>query len=325
MDLSADYSRAAEFLRGGSHFVVAAHGGPDGDAIGSVLAMAGVLESLGKAALRYSPDPVPYQFTFLAGADRYVHELPEDGDGQWRIVLLDCSSPSRVGEAFEAFALGRPRVVLDHHVTVSGGADVLVSDPGAASVGLLVAELADSMAIELGPAEAQAIYTTIISDTGSFHYSNTSPRGLRCAARMLELGADPWTVASHLYENDPLARVRLLGEVLDTLRVSPDGRCATLLVSRAMMERWGADEDLLDGFVNYGRRVSGVEMAVLVREIGPGRCKCSMRSRGRVDVARIAQRFGGGGHHNAAGCRVSGALADVRTQLEAVAAEELAE
>jgi len=317
-----DLTPAADFLRDHEKFVIASHRGPDGDAIGSLLALAAVLESLGKTVVRHGCDSVPYPFLFLEGADRITVSLPATDD--FCVVLVDCAEPSRAGQRLARFAEGRPLLVVDHHLVGAVTTATLLSDPSAASVGLLVERLAERLGVPLSLGMAEAIYTTVISDTGSFHYSNTTPDALRCAARMVERGVDPWRVASHLYEAEPLARVKLLGEVLATLEISPDGLCATLLVTQKMLQRYGAGEDLLDGFINYGRRVQGVEIAVLIREIRPDLHKCSLRSRGRVNVAGVASRFGGGGHHNAAGCQLSGDYLTVRRTIVEAVRQELA-
>ncbi len=297
------YDAAAAFVHQGERFVLAGHRGPDGDAVGSVLGLALALEALGKEVVRFFVDSTPYQVGFLRGADLISSTLPPKRE-PWRLILLDCSEPGRAGSQVASFARGRPLMVIDHHLVDSPRGDVVLSDPSAAATGVLVEGLVRALGVRVDAPMAEAIYTSVISDTGSFHYSNTNPQAMTCAARMLEAGADPWKVASHLYEMEPYARLRLLGEVLDTLRLSPDGRCASMVVTREMMDRWGAGEDLLDGFVNYGRRIEGVEISVLIREVGHHRYKCSMRSRGTANVADVAKRFGGGGHHNAAGCHI---------------------
>ncbi|MBM4319309.1 MAG: hypothetical protein FJ125_04945, partial [Deltaproteobacteria bacterium] len=209
---TSELEAAARFLQDGSHFVVAAHRGPDGDAIGSILAMGGVLELMGKEVHRYCCDPVPYPYFFLEGADRCSRQLPDKG--AWRIVLLDCSGLDRAGTSLGRFAKGLPLLIVDHHLPtgpqVQAQEQVIFSDQESAAVGMLVERLANALNVELTLGIAEAIYATVISDTGSFHYSNTSAAALRCCARMLEKGVDPWRVASHLYEAEPLARIKLL-------------------------------------------------------------------------------------------------------------------
>lgn len=318
-----EFDEAAQFLLSGDRFVLAAHRGPDGDAVGSMLGLAGLLESAGKRVFCHGVDPLPYPLRFLSGAERITAELPNGP--QWRCVLLDCSTTERAGKAFKAFSRSRPLLIIDHHLGQEPTAQAVLRDSEAAAVGLLIEALAASLGVPTLSAEvAEALYVSIATDTGSFRYSNTSPRALQCCARLIEAGVQPWKISSHLYETEPLARVKLLGDVLQSLQVSPDGTCASLLVSRAMMERWHAGQDLLDGFVNYGRQVEGVEVSVLLREVGTRLHKCSMRSRGRVNVARIAERFGGGGHHNAAGCRVPGDYSEARATLFEAVREELA-
>ena len=161
---------------------------------------------------------------------------------------------------------------------------------------------------------AEALFCTVMSDTGSFRYQNTNPEAMQVSAVMLEQGVDTWRVASHLYEDHPANEVKLLGLVLGTLEVSDDSLCAALMVTPEMLRETGCGQDVVDGMINYARGVEGAQVAILMRP-GDGQVRVSLRSRGAVDVARVAEQFGGGGHHNAAGFSRTGELSLVRQEL----------
>jgi len=184
----------------------------------------------------------------------------------------------------------------------------------AASVGILAYKIIRGLGHPLSRDAAECIYASILADTGSFRYSSTDPECFRVAAELLEAGVDPWEMTVRVYEQQPLARMRLLADVLKTLEVH--GKLATITITNEMMARTGSPIDLTDGFINYARSVDGVEVAASFREPSNGGAwRVSFRSRGRVNVAAIAQKFGGGGHHNAAGCSIAGDEAAVRAKI----------
>jgi phosphoesterase RecJ-like protein len=181
-------------------------------------------------------------------------------------------------------------------------------------VGILAYKIIRGLGHPLSRDAAECIYASILADTGSFRYSSTDPECFRVAAELLEAGVDPWEMTVRVYEQQPLARMRLLADVLKTLEVH--GKLATITITNEMVARTGSPIDLTDGFINYARSVDGVEVAASFREPSSGGpWRVSFRSRGRVNVAAIAQKFGGGGHHNAAGCSIEGDEASVRARI----------
>jgi phosphoesterase RecJ-like protein len=220
-------------------------------------------------------------------------------------LVLDCSEA-------RMFSIPPPRerlgqvVVIDHHRTVGDFGDVIYRDESAASVGVLLFRLFQQLELPMSQPMAEALYCSVLSDTGSFRYQNTNPEALRVGAALLESGVKPWRVASNLYETRPREQLQLLADVLQTLRVSEDGLAAALTVSEEMLTRTGCTPDMVDGFVNYARSLRGVEVAILMRPRSDA-VRISLRSRGSFDVSAIAARFGGGGHRNAAGCTLGGA------------------
>lgn len=306
-------AEAAELIRDADRVLVTSHPGPDGDAVGSTLAAYHGIRSMGKEVIAYNPDVIPGRFRFLVGADEVVNQWPSEGVDL--TVVLDCSDVRIFPEGrLPSEILGKV-LVVDHHKTLGDIGDVVYHDDKAAAVGILLHRIFTHLGVKLDVPTAEAIYCSIFSDTGSFRYQNTNPEAMRISAELLELGIDPWHVASHIYENQPLEQMRLLCMSLQTLAVSDDGRAAALMVSEEMLTATGAMPHMVDGFINYARGIEGVEVAILMRTKPGAAVRVSFRSRGRIDVSALASKFGGGGHYNAAGCRITGEVEDVRKRL----------
>jgi phosphoesterase RecJ-like protein len=304
---------AVEALRGAQSVLLTMHRGPDGDALGSALALACVLREMGRKATVYNPDELPYNFRFLCGASEVVKSLPPDAAFDVTIAT-DAGSFERLGPDVPKPPRRGVFLNLDHHMTTEPFGDVNYVDPAAASVGILAYKIIRGLGQPLSKDAAECIYASILADTGSFRYSSTDPECLRIAAELIEAGVEPWEMTVRVYEMQPLARMRLLAEVLGTLEVH--GKLATITITNDMMARTKSELDLTDGFINYARSVDGVEVAASFREPeGGGPWRISFRSRGKVNVAAIAQKFGGGGHHNAAGCSIEGDEGAVRARI----------
>ncbi len=313
-DLEAALERFVDLVDKHQRFVVVAHISPDGDAVGSTLGLKAILESQGKEVIAYNRDPVPYNFEFLPGSSSWKTSL-DDVEDVGITVLLDCGTPKRIGESFPEQGWGKEVVVIDHHETYDPDfADLYVRDPKASATGEILFRLAMKYG-DYSEAVAKNIYCCLMTDTGGFRYSNTSRTALRIAGELVANGVEPWEMSSEIYENQPRERLELLSKVLETLTVSHCGRLAFLRVTREMVDAVNGDEDLTDGFINYARSIAGVEVATQMRDQGDGTWRISFRSRGKVNVAQLAEVFGGGGHHNAAGCQIEGEPQDVERQL----------
>ncbi len=313
--LQSGYEALAELIHNHDRFLVVAHVGPDGDAIGSTLGLCHLLWGLGKQAVPFNADPVPFNFAFFDGADRFVQALaPEDAFDV--TIVLDCAEPGRVGESFPPNGWGAHIAVVDHHLTWDPDfASLYVRDTNAAAVGEMIFRLALTLGARLDRATAECCYTSLMTDTGGFRYGKTSTTTFLIASHLLTHGVDPWRINSHVYENEPLSRMRLLARVLDTLDVSACGRLAFVRVDGEMLAQTGATSNMLDGFINYARQIKGVEVATQLRQIDQGSYKVSFRSSGAINVAALAEAFGGGGHHNAAGCVIAGDAPTIQAQL----------
>lgn len=317
--MRGDLPAICRVLREKDRFLVACHENPEGDAIGSELALALALRKMGKTATVLNADPVPGNLLFLPGADTVVFD--EDGSKYDVAIVVDCGSPERTGRAGQELRKCPLLVNIDHHRTNGDRGELSLVDPDAAATGLLIHRILSAMGYEIGLDVATNIYVAVLTDTGSFHYGSSSPEAFEVAGEMVRRGVDPWAVAEQVYETQSARRLRLLGRVLDSLEVATDGRVACITTMRKDLREFASGKDALEGFINYPRSIVGVEVAVSFREEEGGVFRVSFRSKGRVDVSAVAARFGGGGHRNAAGCTVPGTLADVKKRvLEALAA-----
>ncbi len=295
---------AVELVRRGHRFLVTCHRRPDGDALGSALGLAAILRAAGKHAVCYHPEPVPRSLRFLTIGGEPVSKLPDDGpwDG---VFVTDTAARSLLPDPFPPPEVSGPVVVVDHHAAHDHFGDLVVREEDACATGEVVLRLMHDLGVrEVPPEAARPLYASIVADTGGFRYASTRPETLRIGARLLEAGVDPWEVAYHLFEGWPEQKVLLLREVLATLERRLGGRLAILRVTLDMLARTGADDEMVEGLVNYGRRIEGVDVAALLWERPLGgdglpRTKVSLRARA-LDVSTIAVTLGGGGHRAAA-------------------------
>lgn len=296
----------SDVLAGSSRVLLCGHILPDGDCLGSVAALGMALEKMGKEVAMASPDPLPEVLRFLPGADRFSTDS-EAGSGCDTFVSLDCSVPDRLGP-FRQYLGGRLVTVnIDHHISsVEGFAQYNHIDRDAAATGEIMLDLIDILGPGLDRDMATCLYVAIVTDTGSFQYENTSPETLRRAARLMETGIQAALINSLLYEEKPLKAIQVLGAALDRLNISPCGKVAWLVVDRKLLGRFSAGDEHTDGLVNFLRTVRGVEVAILFREIDPGKYKVGFRSKGKINVHRLAAGLGGGGHVRASGCVLDG-------------------
>ncbi|HTY05550.1 MAG TPA: bifunctional oligoribonuclease/PAP phosphatase NrnA [Gemmatimonadales bacterium] len=311
----------------GARVVLTTHVNADGDGLGSEVGLWHLLEARGCHALITNPTPIPDRFQFLIppGADASDRAAKEIAKAD-AVVVLDISDLGRLGDLGAAVkAAGVPVACIDHHVSPGS----LPEGPRlVAPEATATAELVHDLAVALGwtiPTEAaRALYVGLLTDTGGFRFSNTTPRCLRVAGALLERGVDPESIYEQVYASAPEGRVRLLAEVLDTLVVEPEIGLAWVTVPPGAIERYGATADDLDGIVEHPRSIAGVRLALLFRQLANGKVKVSFRSMGSVDVAHLAHRFGGGGHAKASGASVEGSLAEAQSTVLAEARRQLA-
>jgi len=288
------------------------HVHPDADVLGTLLAIGEALHARGWSVLSGGPHPAPGALSFLPGVERY--EVLKTLDGVFDVVVLtDCPNPDRTEGLIDLAKRAAPIVVnIDHHPDNRRYGTTNWIDVGAAATGEMVYRLLAALAAPLTPSIATNLFTAVHTDTGSFRYSNVTPETFEIAAALTAAGAKPDVVSSALYERRAPDALRLLSEALGRVQVSSDGLIAWLALPGGVVpERFVESEEL----VNYPRSIGSVKVAWLLRELGGGRVKVSLRAKGEVDVNKIAAAFGGGGHANAAGCTVSGPLDAVTRQI----------
>jgi bifunctional oligoribonuclease and PAP phosphatase NrnA len=295
------------------------HVHPDGDVLGTLLALGLALEDHGWTVAYGGPHPAPAVLDFLPGVERY--RVLSHIEGACDVaVLTDCPNPDRTEGLLEQARAVAGRVVnIDHHPDNRRYGDVNWIVPTAAATGELVYDLLCALGLAISPAIATNLFTALHTDTGSFRYSNVTPVTLRIAAALVAAGADPGFVSSALYEQRERKALVWLAEVLGRVQLTGDGRVAWVALPAGLVpESFIEGEDL----VNYPRSIGSVRVACLLRE-REGRIKVSLRGKGDVDVNRIAARFGGGGHRNAAGCTVAGTLDGVTRDVLIAVTEAL--
>jgi phosphoesterase RecJ-like protein len=310
--------RIAQSLTGIPLVAVTTHINAGGDAAGSVAAMARLLPQMGHKALIVNPTPWPGLFAFLKhGLDDRTSGGAEALRGAGALISLDVSDVSRLGSlATAARSLPGPRIVIDHHVpTLEPAGDIVLADTAACATGELLYDFAIVLGLDIDVALAEALYTAILTDTGGFRYSNTTPRAHAIAAQLVACGVDPEHTYRRIYASLSRGRLQLLRDALDTLGVDGEYGLAWVSVTNEAMDRYGVSSDDLDGIVEHPRSVAGTRVALFFRDLGYGKVKVSFRSTGDVDVNALAKQFGGGGHEKASGALVAGTLDDVRNRV----------
>jgi phosphoesterase RecJ-like protein len=313
-------AKAREALEGPGPFLITFHARPDGDALGSALGLRLWLESRGCRAEVVSSHGVPDPFGFLPSADRVLTSHPVDLT-DYTAVVLDTPDATRAAISRDALDGARITVNIDHHPGNGQFGDVNVVDTSASSAALMVYELLPN-GPAMTPDIASALYVGVMTDTGGFRFGNTDARTLRAAADLVNTGAEPARLANLVYGEQPLGRLRLLGAVLSSTETALDGRVAISVLTESMKAGTGSTGEDIEGLAGYGRLVSGVEVALLLRE-EDDKVRVSLRSKGSVDVNAVARRLGGGGHRSAAGVLLDGPLESARELLLAAVAETI--
>ena len=292
-------------------FVITSHARPDGDAIGSQMAMAYALRALGKDVHLVGADPAPPQFqTFPGVLDIQVSPAV---DGQFdAAIVMECGDLSRTGvQGFDKYFV----INIDHHPGNKSYGAINWFDPGAAACSEMVIDVIDALGVALTPEIATHIYIAILTDTGGFHFSHITPRTFEICRRCTEAGAKPEAIARAVYDSNTMGRLRLMGAVLHSLEFEGGGRAAVAALTLKLLEETGATHEDADGLINIPLTVKDIQAVAFFKEIAPNDFRISLRSKGDVDVNRVANAFGGGGHKNAAGCTLNGPLPDVRARL----------
>jgi len=311
-EYTSSLQEAAQFMRQGDRYLVISHVSPDGDTTSSALAVALMLEQLGKSCVIVNEGETPQKFDFLPQFQRIVNVSQDQVNETFDYcIAVDAADSSRMGDVRHLFAAEAKLLNIDHHPTNDrfGALNVIRTD--AAATAEMIYDLLEAGNFQLTESIATCIYTGLLTDTGGFRYSNTTPRVMEIASTMLRYGVKPGEIAERCLEAITKEHVQLLRRALQSLRITHRGLVAALTITYEDLQETRATSEDAGGIVNYGRNIEGVEVGILITEVEPDLVKVSFRSRRDVNVAEIAKHLGGGGHARAAGCTIQGNLTEI--------------
>jgi phosphoesterase RecJ-like protein len=316
--------KVIDHLKTCKNILLVTHAEPDGDALGSLIALGVVLEQANKTITMYNEDPTPAIYRFLPSSNRIVHEL-DDISRYDTAVILDCSSLDRVGKNTELISQIPVVINIDHHVTNTNFGDLQYVDKDACATAAIVYRIIEVMGLPIEKPVAYAIYTGILTDTGSFRFANTNRDSFGICAEMVSHGVNPEIVSQHVFGTYSLGRIKLLNMALDSIEISENGKLSMMILSESMLVKSDTQSEDVAGFINYAKNIQNVVVAVLVFEYPQNGNSTgdddrrlyhiSLRSDGTVDVGKIAVSFKGGGHVNAAGFDIKSSLPELKTLI----------
>jgi len=316
---NASFAEIGRVFREHKKFAVLSHVRPDGDALGSQLALGLSLKQLGKDIRIWNEDGMLEKYSFVPGAE-LLTKPPAAAEDFDVVVALDTAIQNRLGTSLESIRSTKLWINIDHHPSNPRYGDLVYIDANAPATGQTLFELMKSQALPIDTQIAENLYVAISTDTGSFQYPNTTARTFDIAAELVRAGVDVGCVSQQLYENYPRRRIELLRELLRTLRFEANGRIASFTLSLKTAAELGVLPEDNEGLIDHVRAIRGVIVAIFFEELADGKVRVSMRSKSnKIDVCAICQKFGGGGHTLAAGARIRGTLSEVEQRvLEAV-------
>jgi bifunctional oligoribonuclease and PAP phosphatase NrnA len=314
--------RIIQQLKSSRRILLATHTNPDGDAMGSLVALGLCLDTMGKTVTLYDESPIPAVYRYLPEANRVIRHLPI-GAMYDTAVVLDCGDFARIGEGQAPVRQCSVIINIDHHTTNTGFGTLQEIDTNACATAEIVYRIIKTLAVPITRNMAVSIYTGILTDTGSFRFSNTNRAAFTICQEMIDCGVNPYDVARHVYGTYSLGRIKLLNLALDSIEISENGKLSMMTLTQDMMKETGTRSQDVDGIINYARAIEEVRVAVLIQEsvngqrVGdsPDQYHVSLRSDGTVDVGAVASTFGGGGHISAAGFNIETTLSDLKTKF----------
>lgn len=311
-----------QHIKSSGRILIASHAEPDGDCLGSLVALGLALNKLDKTTTLFNPSPIPAVYRFLPGVERIVTQINETEPYDLAIIL-DCGDIVRIGEDSSVVDQIPIVVNIDHHASNTGFGHLQLIDTDACATAEIIYRLIKALEIPFDKAIATSIYLGILTDTGSFRFSNTNPAAFAISKTMTDMGVEPHAVAQHVFGTYSLGRIKLLNMALNSIEISENGKLSLMTVSRSMLNATGTSTEDIDGLINYARRIEDVKVAALIHEIKNGagkftnmnRYHVSLRSDNSVDVAKIASKFGGGGHTSAAGFQIESTLVALKEKI----------
>lgn len=301
-----------EVLRKAPSVALFSHVSPDGDCLGSMLAIGLALEMMGKVVTFYNPDPVPASLAFLPGSDRIKQSLPDPKPQT--LIFVDCTDLQRVSLTPD-YLKNSTVVNIDHHISNQQFGHLNWVEAQASACAEVALILIKKLGVSINQEIATNLYTAIVTDSGCFQYSNTTAKTHRLTAELIEMGLDLALIHHNIFDQKPLAQIKLLQAALNTLELHAQGQLAIMTLTMEDFRQNGAGQELSEGLVNHARSIAGVEAAVLLKEVGPQEIKGGLRSNLWLNVNEIAAQFGGGGHKRAAGCTLKVSLAEAKQHV----------
>lgn len=306
--------QVAQVLREAKSVVLACHLNPDGDTLGCALALQATLEAMGKRVVTLSSDGVPEIYRFLPGSEKILTSTEQRGFDV--AVVCDTGMPDRIGKAKDAVFSARVIVDIDHHITEGAFGHIRIQQPKAAATAEIVYRLLKVMDAPVTPAIATCLLTGIITDTGLYRYMNVSPTTFRLSATLMEAGASPAQIAEEVFERRSFPSIKLLGRAIEHIQREEDGRLVWSYLSYEDFTDLGATDEDTEGIITHLRAIRDSVVLALLREVKPGRVRVSVRSRDEhIDMSKLAEKFGGGGHRLAAGFWVEGSIAEAKEKV----------
>lgn len=323
--MNASFSEIAQALHEADRIAVLSHVRPDGDAIGSQLALALSLLQLGKSVVAWNEDGLLGSFRFLSKSD-IIQKPPAERQDFDVVVALDTATRQRLGTTLEAIGSAKIWINIDHHASNPGYGDLIYIDTAAAATGEIVYEFLKDANLPLTYEAADALYAAVSTDTGSFRYPNTTAHSFEMAADLIKGGVDAVAICRNLYESYPKRRMQLVARILPEATFDLEDKIASLALPQAIKQELSIQPDDVDGLIDYVRCIGSVIVAIFFEELSDGRVRISLRSKdARIDVSQICTQFGGGGHPLAAGARIRGTLDEVRHKIRKIVIDEVSQ
>lgn len=301
-----------KLIKESKKIAILSHIMPDGDNIGSCLALYNALIKLGKNVVLIQDDDIPEMYRFLKNSDRFVK--PGENYSIDLVIVLDCGDIGRLGKSAR-YLENKDIINIDHHISNTEFGHHNIVDTSASATAELVYELINKLEIVLDKDICECIYTGIVTDTGQFQYSNTTSVTHKIAADLISNGVEPSKVYKAVYQNNSISKIKLIGKALSLMEFYYDNRIASIMLNKEVFESVGAKDEDTDGLINFARDIKGVEVALLFKETYDGKIKIGFRSKDFIDVNQIAQKFGGGGHIRAAGATVAGEIKSIKEKI----------
>lgn len=309
-------------LKNSKNVLLASHTNPDGDAIGSLIALGLCLDAIDKRTTLFNDSAIPAVYRFLPCVEKVVGCL-DPSESYDTAVVLDCGDIDRIGSAADTVCRLPAIINIDHHPTNKGFGHYQHIDPDACATAEIIYQIIKTLNVDINNNMATAIYTGILTDTGSFRFSNTNQTAFAICEEMVACGVNPYNIAQHVYGTYSLGRIKLLNLALDSIEVSKNGKLSMMTLTRDMLDETGTQTQDTDGLINYARGIKDIKVAVLIQEHDNGKetapnsnsYHVSLRSDGTVDVGGIAASFGGGGHFSAAGFNIEADLSDLKDRI----------